>query len=282
MNKFGAHKLLNPKIGLIMMAVYMAFLNLSVMRSTPEILIFFFIIFVLLFRKAETNNFIKDWAPYLGLFLLYEFLRGIVDDISPLYEQTLYIIHHLEIGIFGMLPTKILQNYFFENNFVMSLSLFFYGTFFFYSFVVAFFLWLKVDRNVFHIYFKGFLLLTYISLLFYFLFPTAPPWFVDNVLGLNLKRIVYSETILSSFGHISTYRYFVGGNPVAAFPSLHVAWPAFTSLFLIGKFGKRHIWTLIFPLMIGFSIVLTAEHYVLDVIAGLLFGYAFTKYHPRE
>jgi len=47
----------------------------------------------------------------------------------------------------------------------------------------------------------------------------------------------------------------------------------YTTLFLIKEFKKKWLYLLFtMPLMIGFSVVLTGEHFLIDVIAGYLFA----------
>jgi hypothetical protein len=110
-------------------------------------------------------------------------------------------------------------------------------------------------------------------LLFFFI-PTAPPWMVNEIKNIGIERILYGNTIMRQFNVFSLYQYFIYGNAIAALPSLHVAWPTYTSLFLV-KTTKSKIYYLflIIPIMIGFSVVLTAEHYVLDVLAGFLLAF---------
>jgi membrane-associated phospholipid phosphatase len=61
------------------------------------------------------------------------------------------------------------------------------------------------------------------------------------------------------------------GNPFAALPSLHTGWTWYAALFAVKMFGWRKAgWSFIFPIMIMLSIVYGAEHYVIDIIAGIL------------
>ncbi len=257
------------RFGLYVLLGYIFFLNVFVIRTTPEVLALEFLIVALLVRGLGATAFFKDWIPFIGLFVLYEFLRGYADDLSPFYYQTLYVVHHLESNIFPVLPTIFLQKLFLQNSVLLDISLFFYSSFFYYSFAVAFLIWI-FRRGDFKDYFKRFMFMTYVGLLFYFLFPTAPPWFVGKTLGsgLGLDRPIYEDTVLASFSGLSVYAYFVGGNLVAAMPSMHTAWTFFTSAFLVKRYGKKMLPSFIVPIMVGFSIVLTAEHYLLDVVAG--------------
>jgi membrane-associated phospholipid phosphatase len=237
---------------------------------------------VIIFLRVRTKEYAKTWIPFISFFLLYEFIRGHIDDLSPFKNFTLYWIYDLELLIFKRLPSKILQDIFIDNKFVINFSLFFYSIFFYYSFLTAFILWLKKPK-VFSEYTKKFLALSFIGLLLFFLIPTAPPWMVNEIKNIGIERVLYGNTIMNQFNVFSLYQYFIYGNAVAALPSLHVAWPAFTSLFLI-KITKSKFYYLflIIPIMICFSVVLTAEHYVIDVVAGWLLATTIAFLHKSS
>lgn len=261
-------KLLSADFWFIVILIYISVINFFVLKTTPEIIFLQYLVLVLIFMRVRTKEYAKTWIPFISFFLLYEFLRGYADDLSPFKEVTLYWIYNLELLIFKNLPSKILQDLFIDNKFIVNFSLFFYSIFFYYSFLTAFILWLK-KPNYFQEYFKKFLILSFIGLLFFFLIPTAPPWMINEIKDIGIERILYGDTIMNQFNAFSLYRYFIYGNAVAALPSLHTAWPAFTSLFLINKFKSKLTYLpLIIPLMIGFSVVLTGEHFVVDVVAG--------------
>lgn len=252
--------------GLILL--YFSYINFFVLRSTPELIFLQFVILILIYKKIRGKEFLKGWLPFIGLFVLFEFLRGWVDDLSPFYDKVLYWGYDLEILIFGRLPTLALQEKLAGNRQLLSVSVFFYTTFFYYSFLIAFLVWLNKPQ-LYHKYVKGFLILTYIGLLIHFLLPTAPPWMVNQERNLGIQRLIYDKSVISKMGWLSIYKYFVGGNAVAAMPSLHVAWPMFSTFFLIKETRKKIFYLLLsVPLGIAFAIVFTGEHYIVDVLAG--------------
>ena len=102
------------------------------------------------------------------------------------------------------------------------------------------------------------LLANVIGLVGFWLMPTAPPWmFPDKgfVAGVN-----HSSALLQTFG-----------NSYATMPSLHAADALIVAWFLIAT--SRTIWAkalwALWPLWVWFSVVATANHYVLDVLAGI-------------
>ena len=271
MNSF--KKLINNNFfWLLVFLFYLSIINLFIIHSTPEVIAIQFAIVIFLFNKRRFNSFKKDWVPFIGLFFLYELIRGFVDDLSPFYSHTLTWAYNFELSIFKKLPTIYLQEILSENIYILNISLLFYTSFFYYSFLIGFLIWLK-NKKLFLEYKNKFLLLSYTGMIFFFLIPTAPPWLISQEIKLGIEKLIYHKTVINSIPNSTIFYYFVYGNPVAAFPSLHTAWPAFTSLFLIRNLKKKICYlTLIVPLMISFSVIYTGEHFVIDVIAGWLFA----------
>lgn len=258
------------KISFVIILAYISFINFFVLKTTPEIILLQFALLVFIYRKLRLRVFFKQWIPFVGFFILYEFLRGIVDDVSPFYDTTFYWVYEFEDRVFGKLPTLYLQDALRNHRNILDVSFFFYTLFFYYSFLVGFIVWLKRPQ-LFGEYSKKFLIMSYIGLIFFFLIPTAPPWLVDKLKDIGVERYLYRETALNTFNFVALtlYRYFVYGNAVAALPSLHAAWPAFTSLFLVKTFKNKALYLLfIIPVMVGFSVVLNGEHYAIDVLFG--------------
>ena len=256
--------------GFLFILLYVSFINIFVIKATPEIILLQFALLVIIFRRLRMKKFFITWIPFIATFVLYEFLRSYADNFSPFYNITLYWVFWIEKTIFGTLPTITLQQMIPAAHWLTQLSLFFYSIFFYYSFLIAFTIWL-VDQDKFPTYFRQFLFLTYISLAVFFLIPTAPPWLAADKFGLGVDRYLMENNILRAFPSINIYYYFVYGNPVAALPSLHTAWPLFSTLFLIKHYKKPALYLLlVIPMMIAFSVILTGEHYIIDLVASVL------------
>ena len=102
------------------------------------------------------------------------------------------------------------------------------------------------------------LLANVIGLVGFWLMPTAPPWmFPDDgfVAGVN-----HSSALLQSLA-----------NPYAAMPSLHAADALIVGWFLVATsrtLWAKALWAL-WPIWVWFCVVATANHYLLDVLAGI-------------
>jgi hypothetical protein len=120
-------------------------------------------------------------------------------------------------------------------------------------------LWVYLRRHEGFSRFRNTILLAnLIGLLGFALMPTAPPWmfphmgFVD---GVN-----HSSALLKTLG-----------NPYAAMPSLHAADALIVGWFLVSTSRTvlaKALWAL-WPLWVWFCVIATANHYLLDVVAGI-------------
>jgi membrane-associated phospholipid phosphatase len=117
------------------------------------------------------------------------------------------------------------------------------------------------------------LLANIVGLVGFWLMPTAPPWmFPDKgfVAGVN-----HSSALLQSLG-----------NSYAAMPSLHAADALIVGWCLVATsrtIWAKALWTL-WPLWVWFCVVATANHYLLDVLAGIgvaVFALLATAWLPR-
>ena len=80
--------------------------------------------------------------------------------------------------------------------------------------------------------------------------------------------------VLSSIQVIDTDTQ-LASNPVAAMPSLHTAFATIIALFAIRRLHGRLRWiVLIYPVLMGLSLVYMAEHYVVDLLAGVVYAVA--------
>ena len=71
------------------------------------------------------------------------------------------------------------------------------------------------------------------------------------------------------------YKFF-GANLVAAFPSLHAAYPWIIFLFIRKKSKILSYVSLLYVFGVWFSVIYLGEHYFVDVLAGII--YATTAY----
>jgi len=122
---------------------------------------------------------------------------------------------------------------------------------------------------------------------FYWVIPTAPPWWaaehgrLEDAAGTRARRVMleYGEQF---WGDRWNALYDVlGGNPLAAMPSLHFA-TSVTAAHLMSEVGPVSGtlgWT--YALTLGLALVYLGEHYAIDLIGGLALTEAVRAVAPR-
>jgi PAP2 superfamily protein len=128
------------------------------------------------------------------------------------------------------------------------------------------YLYLRHNRSFYFVR-NMFMIAMAIALVAYIVFPTAPPrffpeWgFIDSVSDFTGVRVNHASASMSALF-----------NPYAAVPSMHVAfalmigWPLAR---LTRRRAVRVIW-LLYPLLMAFVIVVTANHFIFDALLGAL------------
>jgi hypothetical protein len=110
-------------------------------------------------------------------------------------------------------------------------------------------------------------LINVVGLAVFWSYPTAPPRLFDP------QRYPDIVAATRAFGSWHSGTLATAANQLAAMPSLHIAWAAWSSLAawrILG--GFRHRWTLmvwIYPIVTTVAIMATGNHFLLDAVAGL-------------
>lgn len=135
--------------------------------------------------------------------------------------------------------------------------------------------------------------------IFYWLVPTAPPWYAAMIAdghhpapgderGLRgaeehaVRRLMveYGEDFWGDgWGHLYSV---LGGNPLAAMPSLHFATSMMAALLLTetGPIAGAVGWS--YATALGFALVYLGEHYAVDLVAGGALTVAVRRLGPRS
>jgi len=109
-----------------------------------------------------------------------------------------------------------------------------------------------------------------LGLIGYFVVPTAPPWWAAEQGRIRGMRRLMAEVGQRVWGRLWSPLYgFLGGNPLAAMPSLHFATSLMAARMLAetGPAAGAAGWT--YAGVLGFALVYLGEHYVVDLAAGL-------------
>jgi hypothetical protein len=211
----------------------------------------------------------KGWGDLLrqfALFLLayqgYQMVRGLADGKAEVALANGERLIDLERSL-GTFFEPGLQQALIDHAWLIDTANFTYLNV---QFVVTtgFLAWLYLFRNE-HFYFvrNMFLVAMGLALVGYAVFPTAPPRFFPEA-GFT-DTIAALTNVDQDTGAVSLLV-----NPYAAVPSMHVAFALMISvpgMMLSHRKAARVFWS-IYPLLVLFVIVVTANHYWFDAAAG--------------
>lgn len=215
------------------------------------------------------TDFARQLVIWFGFFFAYQLARGIADrNPAKAFHNGLRVLtweqrmtHHvLELTAqniadsSGFLLTAAAWTYWNSEFTVMGLAL----------------LWVYLRRHEHFVRFRNTVLIANaVGLIGYVLLPTAPPRFfntfgfqdtLDGIKGLN-----HGSGLVS-----------LASNPYAAMPSLHAADALIVGVVLFAACRRpvfKILWAL-WPAWVWFCVMATANHFWLDVLAGIAVGLA--------
>jgi membrane-associated phospholipid phosphatase len=232
---------------------------------------FVFILLLGAVALGRWKSFIVDWMPFVALFVGYEFLRGFAGNTGIAAHYTEVIAIDRLLGL-GELPTTRLQNLLYRgggSSLLDDVTTLFYFLHFAYPLTLGYVFWIR-DRWLFRRFSAALLAMSFSAFVFFLLVPVAPPWLASQQGYIpNVEKII-SHTLSSATDVI--YKSMTP-NKVAAFPSLHAAFPTLGMLYGMKHFGRRAAPPLgAWVLAVTFSIVYLGEHYLVDALGGIVFA----------
>jgi hypothetical protein len=131
-------------------------------------------------------------------------------------------------------------------------------------------LWTALRRGGGYVRARNALLVaTSLGLVCYWLLPTAPPRLLDA--GFTDVMAHFSD--LGWWGDAASAPRGMEGlsNQFAAFPSLHVGWAMWVALTLRDNLRSERLrrWVWVYPALMTIDVMATANHYLLDAVAGI-------------
>jgi membrane-associated phospholipid phosphatase len=210
-------------------------------------------------------GFLRDWVPFIALFLGYEAVRGIApkSGIKPHYE----IVIQADRDLFGGTdPSQWIQAHLGSLHWLAVACTVVYFCHFIIPITVGMVLWL-VDRVQFLRYTVALLAMSFAGFIVFVLVPVAPPWLANHH---HLLPGVHSLISLPS--SVSPYYKALDPDAAAAFPSLHAAYPLLAALALWPVTRRGATLGFAWCAAVFFSVVYLGQHYVTDVIGGIIFA----------
>lgn len=223
------------------------------------------VIIALAARGIGSNRrigFLRETALVLTAFFVYHMARSVTEGEFSEALQHAYLITDIEKSL-GLFVEPTWQAAIVGERWLVNLANWTY-LWAFWPFIGTVAIWLYYARpTTYQLFRNAFLISGAIGLVFFILFPTAPP---------RLAGLGFVDTVVeySNFYHLLQPPQLT--NQYAAFPSLHFGWVALIGIALFREsphFAFKAVGAVI-PIAMGLAIVLTANHYVLDAIGGAM------------
>ncbi|GAB1464290.1 phosphatase PAP2 family protein [Pedobacter sp.] len=233
----------------------------------------------LYYASVTTKKFIIGFSIFIVYWIIYDYMKAFPNyNYNNVHIADLY---NFEKSVFGIEQNgKLLTpNEFWllhTNAFLDVLTGFFYLMWVPVPLAFAAFLFFTKERRNFLNFLLTFVWVNLLGFVVYYLYPAAPPWYVqqhgfefiagtpgntaglvrfDNFFGIELFKSIYSK----------------GSNVFAAMPSLHSAYPLIVVYYgTKGKFRKANPFFITVMVGIWFAAVYTSHHYLADVLAGII------------
>jgi hypothetical protein len=263
-------KLMTVTLGFYLLAIIVVMM-VNRVWITPDVLLVFIALGALLAGRGVM--FLRDWLPFIGVLLAWEAMRGLANEFgAAVHSDSVIAIERLIA--FGIVPTEELQRLFYDPNRVgwldVSMAVV-YGAHFAFPLVVAFLFWLR-DRPLYYRFIGSLMLMAIAGFVIYLLVPVAPPRFAYQFGEALAVHDIMANTWekLDAVAWVSWVYANMSGNPYAAFPSLHAAFPVLAWLFVRGRYPVAAWIVVVYAAIVWFAIVFLGHHYVVDIIGGVL------------
>ena len=224
---------------------------------------------------------IRQLALFAGAYYLYRIVRGFVDGQAGLAFENARALVDVERSL-GLFFEPGLQTWARGEEWLLTFANWMYVNS---HFVVTttFLIWLYIARNHAFYYVRNmFMVAMGFALVLYAVYPTAPPRF--------MPEWGFTDTVANFVGEGAENSANVLYNPFAAVPSMHVAFalmiavPAFC---LVRHPILKGLWA-VYPLVVTFVVMATANHFWLDAAFGAMVAaasawaasYAFARARP--
>ena len=267
----------NILVNILLVVLYITWNTLvGGMRSEHWFLI---ILWLLMFYFGEkTRKFILAFSIFIVYWIIYDSMR-----IIPNYEVSAVHIkqpYELEKSLFGIVSGGVLltPNEYFAIHHYPALDILaglFYINWVPIPLAFAVYLYVK-DKYLFTKFSLVFLFVNIFGFIIYYIYPAAPPWYVqlygfDLHIGIpgNRAGLARFDQLLGIPVFESIYN--KNANVLAAMPSLHATYPLIVLFYGIKK-GLKKVNPLFVIFMFGiwFSAVYSSHHYIIDLIVGVI------------
>ncbi|MCO5935252.1 phosphatase PAP2 family protein [Mucilaginibacter sp. RB4R14] len=270
---------INAKSISIVTGVSIAYLILSyfLVGFKTDQLILLGIFNVLFYASVITRKFILGFTIFIVYWIIFDYMKAFPNynynnvAVGGLYGAEKYVFGITYHGK-SLTPNEYLRMQ--GTDFLDTMAGLFYLCWIPVPLAFAAYLFFKNKRQF--LYFSlTFVLVNMLGFIVYYLYPAAPPWYIQFH-GFNFHPLTQGNTAgLARFDklfHVNLFKsiYAKGSNVFAAMPSLHSSYPVIVVYYGIkNRLGLINWFFGVVMLGIWFTAVYASHHYVLDVLAGI-------------
>lgn len=232
---------------------------------------------ILYYATVTTRKFILGFSIFIVYWILFDYMKAFPNYLY--HKVNIAELYHLEKHIFGFTSNglRLTPNEYWHIHHTAVLDII--GGLFYLMWIpvpMAFAAYLFFTRkDQFLQFLLTFVLVNLLGFVVYYLYPAAPPWYVQYNGFAFIAHTHSNPAGLIRFDqlvHLPVFQsiYRQGSNVFAAMPSLHSSYPVIVVYYgLRNRMGAMNIIFGIVMLGIWFTAVYASHHYVLDVLAGI-------------
>lgn len=244
----------------------------------PEQVVLICIFNFLYYLSFPTRKFITGFSIFIIFWIIFDYMKAFPNYLyNTVHIESLYNAEKSYFGIHtanGLItPNEYFQQH--TNTFSDIISGIFYLCWVPVPLLFAGYLF-YTNREQFMYFSLTYLLVNLIGFIGYYIYPAAPPWYVQhygftfnaqtpgNTAGLHRFDDYFGVGIFSGL-------YSKSSNVFAAMPSLHSAYPL--TVFYYGLKNRLGVINILFAtIMLGiwFAAVYSCHHYIFDVLGGIV------------
>ncbi len=242
----------------------------------PEHIFLYCLMVGFYYAHASTRKVALAFVPFVVYWILYDSMRIMPNyELNPVHVAEPY---HFEKQWFGINTPegRLTPNEYYETRHTPFLDIttgLFYLTWVPIPLLFAFWL-LRSNKPLFLKFSYAFLFVNIIGILIYYLYPAAPPWYVEQYGFEVIYNTPGNAAGLLEFDKLLDVGLFAGiyeknASVFAAIPSLHSAFPVMCLLY--GWRLKKPWLNVFFSVIVAgiwFAAVYSRHHYIIDVLIG--------------
>lgn len=241
---------------------------------TPDKILVFSTLGAMVFGQAR--EILKRFVPFVVLLLVYESFRGVAEELGQRVNY-LFMPTADKLLAAGRLPTVEFQRWWWHGN-IMWYDFAFYGAYmlhFVLPFCLAAFVWKTRAKHYWQVI-TAYVTVSFAGFLTFLLFPAAPPWLASEKSMIEpITRISSKVFFALGINDFPSVYNKLSPNQVAAVPSLHAAYATIFAIFITRLYSSRWRWLAwIYPIIIWVGTIYTGEHYLIDIIIGVIYAVA--------